>query len=95
MSISGARFVRAPEIDNYEQLILDPVPGWPPLDGKATIDVPDSKFCSGDYDQETTSDGKVGVLGFDDRSNCDPFRIGAVGEDGTCDGLRIPLLSCP
>ena len=87
--------VQAPEIDNSEQLILDPVPGWPPLDGKATIDVPDSKFCSGDYDQETTSDGKVGVLGFDDRSNCDEFRIGAVGADGTCNGLRIPLLSCP
>jgi len=34
--------VQAPEIDNSEQLILDPVPGWPPLDGKATIDVPDS-----------------------------------------------------
>ena len=63
-------FVQAPEIDNSEQLILDPVLGWPRLDLKATIDVPDSKFCTGDYDKDGTSDGKVGVLGFDDRSDC-------------------------
>ena len=89
--------ILAPEItvDIGEQLILDPVPGWPPLDGKATIDVPDSKFCSGDYDRDDTSDGKVGVLGFDDRSDCKIFKKGAVGKAGTCDGFRIPLLSCP
>lgn len=87
--------VQAPEIDNFEQILLDHGPHWAPLDGKATINVPDSRFCSGDYNDDTTSDGKVGVLGFVDKSRCDPFRIGAVGEDGTCDGLRIPLLSCP
>jgi len=88
-------FVQAPEVGLGDQLILDPVPGWPPLDGKATIDVPDSKFCTGDYDKDGTTDGKVGVLGFDDRSDCKLFRIGAVGKAGTCDGFRIPLLSCP
>jgi len=87
--------VKAPEIDYSEQILLDSGPPWAPLDGKATINVPDARLCSGDYDDDTTSDGKVGVLEFVDKSRCDPFRIGAVGEDGTCDGLRIPELSCP
>jgi hypothetical protein len=84
-------YVRATvNYEHYERLYLDDGPGWRPLDGKATIDVPPSKmFCSGEYED-------LGAWYVDDRSQCDLFRIGAVGSAGTCEGLRIPPeLSCP